>query len=226
MKTSLPSPSSLSLTLGAQASVAWQGLATWLPSQRPATKPKPGPTMHLLPSQQGSPLPLGLPSALLGMPSAASQEALCPLTAVGLGHRAIPGASRGWAVAVPCGHRHFRLCTWLWGPWALTVPIPPLMAPSGKARPGLLLSSTPLKMSLALVQGSAITMRWLFCGKCSPFSHTQSSLDTDKPSRLGFVKLHSLALLVKRTFLFSFWFCFLFLLINSHVWQQYLFHKG
>lgn len=93
----------------------------------------------------------------------------------------------------------------------------------GQARTAALFK--PPKMSLALVQGSAITMRWLFCGKCSPFSHTWSSLDTDKPSRLGFVMLHSLALLVKRTFLFSFWFYFLFL-INSHVWQQYLFYKG
>lgn len=44
------------------------------------------------------------------------------------------------------------------------------MVPSGKARPGLLLSSTLPKMSLALVQGMVITMRWLLGGRHCPFS--------------------------------------------------------
>lgn len=139
----------------------------WLPSQRPATKPTPGPTMRLLPSQRGSLLPQDshLPFCTIRL-LRSSSSSHCHGLPQGLGHGAIPGASRGWAGAVPHGHQHFRHCTWLWGTHC---PIPPLVAPSGKARPGLLLSSTLPKMSLALAQGSAIIMRWLFCGKCSPF---------------------------------------------------------
>lgn len=51
-----------------------------------------------------------------------------------------------------------------------------------------------------------------FLWEMFPISHPQSSLDTDKLSRLGFVMLHSLALLVKRTFNVFFLVLFSFLL--------------
>lgn len=170
MKTSLPNPSSLSPTLGAQASVAWRGLATWLPSQRPATKPAPGPTVRLLPSQQGSQLPWGahLPFCIIRFPRSSSSPH-CHGLPWGLGRGAIPGASRGWAGAVPHGHRHFRLCTWLWGHRALTVPSHHSWLCLGRPGQDCCSLQHSQKMLLALVQGSAVTMRWLFCGKCSPF---------------------------------------------------------
>lgn len=94
----------------------------------------------------------------------------------------------------------------------------------GQARTAALFN-TPKNVT-CLSPGLGHHHEMVFLREMFPISHTRSSLDTDKPSRLGFVTLHSLALLVKRTLLFSFCSCFLFFLINSHVWQQYLFYKG
>lgn len=73
------------------------------------------------------------------------------------------------------------------------------MTPFGKARPGLLLSSTLPKNVTCLTPGHGHHHEMALLRLMFPIFHLWGLLETGKLSRLGFDMLHSLALLVKRT---------------------------
>lgn len=121
------------------------------------------------------------------------------------------------------------------GPWGTWCPVQPPTATcyirEGQTRTAALFNTPENVICLSPGHGHhhAVALR----GETFPIFHPRGHLDTTKLSRHGFDVLHSLALLIKRTFvLFSVFLfvCFLvfgdFFPINSHVLQQNSFYKG